>query len=1664
MRNLCIQALAVAALAGGSAFAQADPATWNRNVERLDYYTSSPNGGDNAFFTYVANATAGANVVLLYPANNSMKEFTQRLYKIRVGPTNGFAGGTGCANGYLNGLQYFMPTTVRPPIGLPALQGPFDPTRAYPDPGLAYTYSGQTDGLGTVRSLSAAIAGGNADFYQYGNWTGPGGAGAGANQSGVADNPQTLVAACDAAAGGAGANSTACQACVTSNGYWLNPLVADNVVGPTAGVFAKSWLRFHPPKWTLLSLAYKRLVNGPLLSSLREGVLATNGTAGGQLVQKMLPQSCNGSGRPLNQKLAAIDGLKYTSSARPIAEMLFNTAWFMGGQDTNPWVWTTAGSTNAWNGVSGTYPAGTGGSGAWPNSKSGPCNGCNSDFAILFSDGRGDTANPSCAGVANPMWAGVPAGALSAGGPSCAAGGCTCASGSSPNVVSAGSCYRFECVTEGAFWCERTGGLAGSCDTHSTCGPEGGGAGSAFCSAPAVCAAPGLGTELDGDLEFELNPLLYPLSQVTTTITGPLVRQTPAGTCAADIADDVAGWMGNNNVSSQGTAGQVVVHVVGVGDPANTYGEMSVLQAIATRANGNYVPADNFADLENAIEQVFTYIRGSASSFASSAVTTVQTTGTSSAFIPRFTPAISGPWSGSLSRYVLFNEFAAGCDENNPASLADVNLNPNGNNSCSDFYLRDSNNNFIQENAQGQFVVSNTAVAWDGGWPAVITLDGGSELAVPYWEAGAKLISRQQAILAGTPPAEGPRRIFTAVPSGSGYAATAMQVNLTNVATIAPLLGLGTDQNSELCRALAARAGTTYANLNDCASDVIRFVHGEDPLRSNPANRTSPLPPSPLPRTNVLGDIFHSSPILVTPPVPRYLCALGVVNQCVATLYRAGNADTAYDGYVGANIGRASNVLVGANDGMVHAFNASNVTLGPDGGVASQDTGTGVETWAFIPPDLLPKLVRNMIGERHELMVDGTPMVRDIWVDGSGASAVNNTKEADEYHTVAVIAQRQGGRGYTAIDITDPYSPRFLWSWPKPGTRDAMAMGQTWNDIGGAPPAIGPVRVDDSGVPREKYIFAFGGGYDPNLIRGRSFHVLDVWTGQQLYRFSAADATAGDSLRRKRLGSVAAPISLSDEDFDLFFDHAVFGDMEGNVWTVSMKNPGGSPNAEGLFTNWYAGRAFEQFIGGAFAGKNPFFQRAAIGTLPTGGTRIYLGSGDRAHLKDSKGGVCSPENVSACLRRDCDLTVDDTIYAIGAAPVTSTSGRYIKDDFDFNGGAAYPSNNMTYDALGPGPNSNATDAIRAQIDYDIDCPGGGGVTAQATAYCNFASSASDGGLDCPVENPVPLTNVSQLAAPTIQNTRFYSFTLFGGSSRAQFITQAEAITYDDNRLSDSNLSNVSQCPVVGVNCVPSQISGNGWYLSHGSAQLPAASHTSDEKTAASALLFGGCVLWSTLDPNGVGGASGTGTGTCAAAAGALAGSTCSSNADCGATTGVCVGGNDNGDTCDNPNDCEGYCNGGRDNGDDCRRNSDCRDGAACVQFGNCSVPNWCVGLGSLSCTPSFPKDTAWSYQADAISGGISCGIYGSQTQLNTTTRATSKQVSVAPTQPAPVVSVSPVTGAIQYSALTLDATSTPQGSTIGTQQTSDTVHWLEVPRRLHDCRHNGGVFPSPFCQ
>ena len=89
-------------------------------------------------------------------------------------------------------------------------------------------------------------------------------------------------------------------------------------------------------------------------------------------------------------------------------------------------------------------------------------------------------------------------------------------------------------------------------------------------------------------------------------------------------------------------------------------------------------------------------------------------------------------------------------------------------------------------------------------------------------------------------------------------------------------------------------------------------------------------------------------------------------------------------------------LYVGANDGMLHAFNAT----------------TGAELFAYIPSWVVPNLIAlTSTTYSHRSYVDGTPVVNEANL-GSSTSA--------DWRTVLVGGSGGGGQGVYALDVTDP--------------------------------------------------------------------------------------------------------------------------------------------------------------------------------------------------------------------------------------------------------------------------------------------------------------------------------------------------------------------------------------------------------------------------------------------------------------------------------------------------------------------------------------------------------------------------------------------------------------------------------------------------------------------
>lgn len=260
-------------------------------------------------------------------------------------------------------------------------------------------------------------------------------------------------------------------------------------------------------------------------------------------------------------------------------------------------------------------------------------------------------------------------------------------------------------------------------------------------------------------------------------------------------------------------------------------------------------------------------------------------------------------------------------------------------------------------------------------------------------------------------------------------------------------------------------------------------------------------------RDSRLGDIINGAPLFVGTPKFKYTehgyaAWAGNTRQGECADSTAGNRK--YQG----------TVYVGANDGMLHAF----------------DRCDGSEKWAYIPSMVIPnlyKLADTGYANNHQFYVDGAPVMGDIYVDGA-------------WKTILVGGLNAGGRGYYALDVTDPANPKALWEFTNSSNAN---LGLTFGN-----PVI-TKRADGT------WVVAFGSGYNNVSGGDGNGHLIVVIanTGAQIADIPtlASDIAVGNTSNPSGLAKINAWI---DSETDNTAKRYYGGDMLGNVWRFDLDN------------------------------------------------------------------------------------------------------------------------------------------------------------------------------------------------------------------------------------------------------------------------------------------------------------------------------------------------------------------------------------------------------------------------------------------------------------------------------------------------------------------------------
>ncbi|MDY7231372.1 pilus assembly protein PilY [Hyalangium rubrum] len=923
--------------------------------------------------------------------------------------------------------------------------------------------------------------------------------------------------------------------------------------------------------------------------------------------------------------------------------------------------------------------------------------------------------------------------------------------------------------------------------------------------------------------------------------------------------DDVAKLLANQDLqrdsgsvaSDFNTAGRQSVSVYTVGFGINS----NLLKHTAEVGNGLYYTAEDSASLKQALLEIISNVQTRATSFSSAAASSLQVRAAGAAVIPRFEPGRNraASWKGYLYRFKLGPERLLNCV---PSGTGDL----NNDGDCNDTHLIDAAGDAIIENDEGDFV----------------KLAAPTVPAVPFWEAGAKL----------RPPTGNTqrwmtRRIYTVVDRNSDNkldrqdAPIEFNENPANVALLRDYLGIS--DNATACNDLATRLGVPSLSPDDCAKVVIRWYRGADVFNVDPSLRNYDRP-------FLLHDIFHSSPVSVEPPMPRILCDFS--SQCTYTLFSGSTPGTdSYEPYQQAAGDRDKVVLVGSNGGMLHAFHNGHATgaVDPLTRIREYDEGTGEELWAFIPPDMLPRLRPNL--GKHAYFVDATPMVREVWLDGVDGAA-DGTKQEGEFRTVAVVGTGRGGVHRFALDLTrllgrnmhlagnivvPDQAGDFLWMWPQPCDPLALQVGESFSNFSPRPPPIGPVALSpeaDDGVralygmsgpssapwlveslpARERWVVALNGGYDQSHSRGRGMAIVDLTTGHTLWSFFHGDGQTRSEHLRYPIG---AGLSLLDigrgtdvtRDADLLLDSATVGDYGGQLWMLRMWKPGTWDSSAKRINNWFAARAFRVEKPSTSthdeAVRGPFSYMTTNTFQPdTGYLRTFVGTGDKENLLD-KGSTCRLSNPHACAAQGCRVNTSVKVER-GGSEAWSSSANF--QDFHYATGAA------TANAAGA-----SCGGARATLSWDVEPANG--CTADNQGSIQYTCDGDSSSWSCrETANTWTVLNFNDADRPYPR--RFYGVWTYGVAPDRTFNTDAEATAYDNVHFTDGQLVNVGQFDSSGRVIDNAQqeapSTGKGWYIEYANGS---------EGTGNNGALVSGCMVWGSFEPSGSSGAVCSTTGT-----------------------------------------------------------------------------------------------------------------------------------------------------------------------------------------------------------
>jgi type IV pilus assembly protein PilY1 len=330
---------------------------------------------------------------------------------------------------------------------------------------------------------------------------------------------------------------------------------------------------------------------------------------------------------------------------------------------------------------------------------------------------------------------------------------------------------------------------------------------------------------------------------------------------------------------------------------------------------------------------------------------------------------------------------------------------------------------------------------------------------------------------------------------------------------------------------------TTLNGNDNLGPERVRWTRGEEITGFNKKREAS----------GVLGDIVNSTPTFAG-------------TQDYAFDRSAANGANSYASF--AESKTVKTVFVGANDGMLHAF----------------DANTGVERFAYIPSSVYSQLKARTesnyggLFSPHQYSVDGQIFVGDAYVNGS-------------WKTILVAALGAGGKGLFALDVTnatDLSETRVLFEYNQD---NAPEMGNITGN-----PIIAP-------MPDGSWAIISGNGY--NSKDGEARLVIIPLDGTYTPTYISTGKMGDNGLSEPAISVGGSFLSR----------YAYAGDLQGNMYKFNLKT---KSLEYVLYTATDDNGKAQPITASPVLGINPYRKTASGQTS----TMVYFGTGRYLINKD----------------------------------------------------------------------------------------------------------------------------------------------------------------------------------------------------------------------------------------------------------------------------------------------------------------------------------------------------------------------------------------------------------------------------------------------------------------